>query len=508
MRPEGTDVARRGRTGAVLLCLALGATLLTLAPRAAHASITAAWVIEENAKPGTRDWRIASAAPTDIQGYADRVSAQRGDKVRLYVDTTAATYHVDAYRLGWYGGDGARLVWSSAALNGVHQRRPTMDPKTHMVEAPWKRSLTITIGPRWVQGDYLLKLVASTGGQSYVPLVIRDDASRAPIAIVNPVTTWQAYNYWGDASLYDGPSGGSSDRATVVSYDRPYDQQRGAGRLLDDLPLIGLVESQGFDLTYLTDLDLHARPGLLRRHRGVLFTAHDEYWSTAMRSGVTKARAAGVNLAFFGANAVYWHIRVKDSPLGPGRRIVCYKSAAEDPLSGVNDAEVTVKWRDPPLRQPETSLLGSMYGCYGVSPQDMVVGNAKAWIYDGTGLRNGDAIAGVVSGEVDWVWEKKPTPGNLQVLAHSRISCGDGSHVHTDMVYYSTRSHAGVFHTGSIGWLEGMGCGPVDPGCEQDARAITLNVIRAFARRPAGYAHPAVANAKKFGYVLTKPTSP
>ncbi|MGZ4149124.1 MAG: N,N-dimethylformamidase beta subunit family domain-containing protein [Actinomycetota bacterium] len=490
-----------------MLPFAMAAMLFPLATPA-HASITAGWVIKENAEPGTRDWRIASAAPTDIQGYADRDSAQQGDKVHLYVDTTAASYHVDGYRLGWYSGDGARLVWTSPKLPGVDQRRPTMDPKTHMVEARWKRSLAITIGPRWVQGDYLLKLVASTGGQSYIPLVIRDDASRARIAILNPVTTWQAYNYWGDSSLYDGPSGTSSDRATTVSFDRPYDQQRGAGGLLDDLPLIGLVESQGFDVTYLTDLDLHAHPKLLLRHETVLSTAHDEYWSTAMRAGVTKARAEGVNLAFFGANAVYWHIRVKDSPLGQDRRIVCYKSADKDPLTGVNDAEVTVKWRDPPLDKPETSLLGSMYGCYGVLPQDMVVGNAKAWIYDGTGLQNGDVIPGVVSGEVDWVWEKRPTPGNLQVLAHSPISCGDGTHVHTDMVYYTTKSHAGVFHTGSIGWLEGMGCGPVDPGCEQNARMISLNVIRAFARRPAGYAHPAVANAKKFGYVLKHPTSP
>ena len=91
-------------------------------------------------------------------------------------------------------------------------------------------SLPVTSG--WVQGAYLLLLVASNGSKSYVPLTIRDDSSHADLAIQLPTTTWQAYNRWGGYSLYVGPHG-HSDRSYVVSFDRPYLQTHGAPEFMD-----------------------------------------------------------------------------------------------------------------------------------------------------------------------------------------------------------------------------------------------------------------------------------
>ena len=71
----------------------------------------APWVIEENRKPGTADWHITGAAsPGEIEGYADATSAHQGQTVRLFISTKAASYRVEAYRIGWYGGRQARLV--------------------------------------------------------------------------------------------------------------------------------------------------------------------------------------------------------------------------------------------------------------------------------------------------------------------------------------------------------------------------------------------------------------
>ena len=63
---------------------------------------------------------------------------------------------------------------------------------------------------------YLLKLVSSVGGQAYIPLIVRNDASHAALVIQHQVTTWQAYNTWGGRSLYVGPDG-SSRRAHAWS---------------------------------------------------------------------------------------------------------------------------------------------------------------------------------------------------------------------------------------------------------------------------------------------------
>ncbi|MDP9185607.1 MAG: hypothetical protein M3O29_08075, partial [Actinomycetota bacterium] len=203
----------------LLMVLASVCAIVATTPAAPAHAAGARWVVDENALPGTRAWRIKTTAPTDIQGYADKVSAEPSTRVTLYVDTTAASFRVKAYRLGYYQGLGGRFIWSSKPHARVNQPRPSVDPDTLMVETQWSPSASFRVGDDWVQGSYLLKLISSTGGQSYIPLIIRDDASTAALVIQHQVFTWQAYNDWGGYSLYHGPDGFDS-RSRVVSFDR------------------------------------------------------------------------------------------------------------------------------------------------------------------------------------------------------------------------------------------------------------------------------------------------
>jgi hypothetical protein len=230
------------------------AVAVTTSPSSSVAS-TAAWVQEENDKPGTLAWKIPPGTPKGISGYADHVSAEVGDTVTLYVDTKADTFHAEAYRLGWYHGDGGRLIWESNEAAGMNQPKPTMTVDTSMVEADWTPSMSISVTPAWVEGSYVLKLVSSSGGQSYVPLILRNDQSDAALVFQHEVATWQAYNTWGGASLYKGVDDTFASRSRIVSFDRPYGG-RGAGALLNALPFIAIAEQQALDLTYWTDIDL------------------------------------------------------------------------------------------------------------------------------------------------------------------------------------------------------------------------------------------------------------
>ena len=464
------------------------------------------WVVAENLRAGTSRWRISPSAKRDIDGFADKVSAQDGSRVTLYVDTSADRFRVFAYRMGWYHGLGGRLVWKSHDVAGRNQSRPSVEPVTNMVETSWRPSVTVHIGS-WPEGTYLFKLVSNENDQSYVPFVIRDDRSRGHLMLQQQVATWQAYNTWGGYSLYRGPDGGFASRSRVVSFDRPYGG-RGAAGLLNSLAFVVLAERAGLDVTYSTDLDLHTRPELLTRHRALISLDHDEYWSTAMRDGATAARADGVNFAVFGANAIYRHIRIEASPLGTHRRMVAYKRASEDPLFGVDNDEVTVNWRSPPLHDPESELLGAMYECNPVHA-DMVVADAQSWVFAGTGMSDGDHIPGAVDMEYDRIFPDAPTPASIQVLAHSSLRCRDKARA-ADMTYYTARSGAGVFDAASQGWVKKIRC--FDPvrsdTCDQRAVRITLNVLRAVGAGPAGNAHPSVPNASSFGYVLTDPTDP
>ena len=78
----------------------------------------------ENAKPGTADWQLTAPAdaPT-VEGYASHTSVNRGETIRFFVSSDAPTYTLAIYRMGWYGGDGGRLV-HSATLPGSRQTTP------------------------------------------------------------------------------------------------------------------------------------------------------------------------------------------------------------------------------------------------------------------------------------------------------------------------------------------------------------------------------------------------
>jgi hypothetical protein len=489
------------------------------------------WVRAENARTGTGEWVV----PDDpvmwekVRGFADATSVDHGEAFTLYVTTEAPTFTVDAYRIGHYGGAGARLIWSSGPRAGTVQPGPEVDPTTNMAEAPWTPSLEVATGPEWPPGMYLLKLTSSDGGASFVPMVVRDDGSRAGLLVQSSVTTWQAYNGWGGANLYTGRGGASETRARVVSFDRPYGGN-GSGEFFGrEFEFVLFVERLGLDVTYWTDIDLHERPELLAQRNAFVSLGHDEYYSNEMRAGLEAARDDGVNLAFFGANAIYRKIRLEDSPLGTSRREVNYRSAAEDPLTGVRDDEVTVSWREAPSNDPESALIGNYYECNPVEA-DWVVADASAWMFEGTGFRDGDIVPDMVGNEYDRVTPEAPTPESIQVIAHSPVTCR-GMESYADSTYYTVPSGAGVFAVGTF-WLiprlivecpaperrgaddaperrgaddapERRGAddapGPTTPDCR--VQRMTENILRAFAEGPVGERHPSRNNLAELGIV-------
>ena len=462
----------------------------------------------ENAKRGTSAWRIPPRPAWGIFGYADHVSVQRGDKVTLYVTTFASSYHIEAYRMGWYQGLGARFVWRSAPLAGMQQAEPTLSQDTRTVSTHWTPSVSLRVPQSWVPGDYLFKLVTNVG-DGYIPLTVRDDTSHALVLVVNAVTTWQAYNDFGGYSLYHGPHLNPTTRSTVVSFDRPYAGDGEADFIANELGLVTLVERMGLSVTYTTDVDVHEHPELLMHHRVIVSLGHDEYWSERMREGVEAARDKGVNVMFLGANALYRRIRLEPSPLGPDRLEVNYRTTAGDRFYHQTGREPTTQWRSPPQARPESSLTGTFYECNPVNV-DGVVADASSWVFAGTGLRNGDHLSLLIGTEYDRVTPGVPTPPTIEVLLHSPLRCA-GRHSYSDAAYYTTSSGAGVFDAGTGAWVCKLfsGC-PADVPFAPDPRVqkITENLLRVFAAGPVGRKHPAVNNtvALGIGHVFERTT--
>jgi hypothetical protein len=463
-----------------------------------HAAETANPVKAENLCPGTVSWRQdrPTGQQNAIEGFTVPVSAAAGETVKLYISTTATSYSLQVYRMGWYQGLGGRLVYSSSTLQGINQPPPIIDPVTHMVSCTnWHNPVLLVIPATWVSGIYVVKLLSSTGYMRYTSFVMRNDFSRSSILFQTSVLTYQAYNIWGGYSLYHGPvakgenplgEASFQNRAYVVSFDRPYLDSAGLGDFpkYSEYSMLRWLERMGYDLSYTTDVDTDMHGSLLLDHRLIMAVGHDEYWSTALRNNVTYARDSGVSLAFFGGNDIYWHVRLLNSPMGADREVICYKDASIDPMFLVNPQETTVYWRVKPINEPENALLGEMYAGSVNSPTPLVLSTGASPFLSGTTLHVGSAVPGLLGGEYDSIYQNGFTPSSLSVLASSPLqcvrsnSCSAGGKNTANVTLYTTPSGAKVFDAGTFYWGWGLDNDSFDP--QTPARSYSTPAFQRF----------------------------
>jgi len=470
--------------------------------------VEASWVIKENEKPGTLSWQIPpNLTGNTIDGYANLTGATQGQKVVLYVNTTAPQYHIDAFRMGYYQGLGARLIWQSPELPGYQQPACNFTPGVNMVWCNWKPSITVTINSNWPQGDYLFKLIADPGQQSYIPLTVWDPNSHATYLIDNSVFTWQAWNNFGGYDMYGGAPPGQTptfkDRSRVMSFDRPYATGDGAGDFLgNELPLVEFVEKHGLDIAYINDVLFSENPNVILNHKVYLSLGHAECWDNQERDAAVNALNAGVNFVFFGASPILRHIRLQPGPHGtPDREMVDYRNPQEDPLYGKDNALVTGNtWAQPPTNLPASLIVGDTYGGYGID-DPMVIVDASAWPFAKTGLVNGFKLDNVVNFDYDYYDVNSPGPTDVQILAHSPVTGGTRTSNYSDMIYYTDlQSKAGVIATGTNFWIPSMTpCGAPSSSCPAPyLRKITGNILHLFGQGPAGEIEPSQTNWQQF----------
>jgi hypothetical protein len=225
-----------------------------------------------------------------------------------------------------------------------------------------------------VSGLYIAKLTkTSGGGSSHIAFIVRDDASTADILLKTSDNTWQAYNAYGGNSLYVGSTSYPNGHAAKVSLNRPYITRNGGGGggagqdwfMNAEFPMIKFLERNGYNITYATDVDMDrdATPITPAQHKLIISSGHDEYWSLNERNKITAARDAGVHLAFFSGNEVYWKVRWENNY----RTLVCYKEGTLGENVCGNKCDPTSAWtglwRDGAnwdAGKPENNLTGQI----------------------------------------------------------------------------------------------------------------------------------------------------
>ena len=420
-------------------------------------------IARENEREGAEGWWGEHAPPHAIEGYPSQCSVRPGDTLELRVSTSpVARYRIVVYRLGWYGGRGARMVAahpSAGDLQGVAREVPDPRPGPQIEGAGWPVTDAIAIGEDWTTGVYLARLILTsgrhTGLDALVPFVVRPALGRvADVLVQQPVTTAQAYNNWGGKSLYTSNST-DGEAAVKVTLDRPYPAWAAANLnarwpFVWDYQLLRFLEREGVDVAYTTDLDTHKEPWSLIGHRLLITSGHDEYWTREMRDAFDTALLEGTNLACMGANTAYWQIRLEDAE----RTIVEYRWRASDPEP--DRALKTEMFRNLDPARPECLLWGVQYQdgltAAGQPPRDYrLVPECldHPWMLD-TGFQAGARLEGLVGYE----WDALQTglePAEATVFFHYENEVSDA-----DMVVHRRASGSLVFAAGSLQFSWGL----------------------------------------------------
>ena len=403
------------------------------------------WLARENALAGTAGWSSdipvrasgwdGEAAPKRAEGYFNRLSVGCGESAQLRISKPA---RIEMFRLGYYNGVGARLV------------------KTAAVQKYWSFTANSDLPP----GQYLIKIKRAGSLPRFVPIMIIDRFSEAPLTFISSVYTWQAYNRSGGKSLYRDAQGLKKNAAKRISFDRPYDNA-GTGRMRwMETPLLYLLEENGVDINYLTDDDVTY--AALSGTQSIILPGHSEYWSEIGYQAIVAAVNDGTNLVAFGGNTGYRFIDVENRTAG---------NRQSHRLMG----------------KPESQLLGSQYFALGFK-SDLIVTNPLQWPFNAI---EGRTIRGIYGYEVD-SYMAGPGPA-VQVLATS-VDTRDG--MMATSTYYTNEKGAGILNFATNGWVCAMEnvCAwghRFDESTMRDIREVTRVVIRDLDKGPLGKIYPA-----------------
>lgn len=462
----------------------------------ARTPLRAGWVARENALPGTSAWQVTQGGP--VQLYVEQPSLACGDVLDLRLGGHAARdVRVQVLRVGWYGGSGARTVWTSPPVDVRASPEPRVVRHT-VPAAAFRTTVTATVPRTWVPGLYLAEAVVAGRPSALAGFVVRNDARPSSLVEVDSNLTWAAYGMAGGASLYRGPvprgathAQAVAARAYTVSLLRPT-LATGLSQLTAyDLPLARLVDRLGLPVDHVLDTDLELRPSVLRGHVGVLIPGHAEYWTTRGVDALQAAEQHGINVADLGANALYWHARVVRDVAGVPVAMTVYRSTALDPLTGPQQA--TVRWQDPPLSRPSAALVGEAYAA-SFATGGLVLHRPPGWLVAGAHLPDGTPLPQAVLNEADGAWAgDTAAPPDVQVVAEGVLR--GRSDVVVSTSYASLPSGAALFDAGTTTWLCSLddSCpeGPVPASTSHALLVMTTNVLHAFAQPRWGHAHPA-----------------
>jgi N,N-dimethylformamidase beta subunit-like, C-terminal/Domain of unknown function (DUF4082)/Fibronectin type III domain/Bacterial Ig domain len=533
-------LVRRARGRYLVICVALITLVGLLNAMGAKPAVAAgpcgppvvSVIACENTLPGDppSDWQVSGAGDSTIQGFATSMSVNVGETESFKINTPAKSYHIDILRIGYYQGNGARKVAAglqpTAALPQSQPACKNDTAATGLIDCGnWGVSASWSVPSTAVSGLYVAHLVRDdTGGDSLIPFVVRNDASHSDLLFQTSDETWEAYNTYGGNSLYsctvNCPPGNPEayKGADKVSYNRPFhtalDDQGRSWFMYTEYPMIRFLEANGYDVSYMSGLDVATRGSLLLNHKTFLSVGHDEYWSGDQRANVEAARNAGVNLAFFSGNEVFWKTRWEPSIDGSntaGRTLVTYKETHYDAPTDPQDPPTwTGAWADPRFSppadggRPQNALTGQLFVVNsGTTDIQVPAQYSKLRIWRNTPVANltaGQTVTlGSGIGTLGYEWDEDANDGfrpaglfdmssTTDTTADAFVDYGSNTATRTithHLTMYRAPSGALVFGAGTVQWSWGLDSANPSGKSDSTMQQATVNLLADMGAQPA-----------------------
>lgn len=428
----------------------------------------------ENAKAGSLDWQLTRVRinrgefrTSLIEGYCSHQSIRSGEKISIFVSTEpACDFRCEIFRMGYYGGSGARRVSEHGPLPGKTQPTPEIGQR-RLRECRWQPSIEFTIPDDWLSGVYLGRLttIAEPGEpywQSYVIFIVKDER-QSDLLFQCSDNTWQAYNRWPEnESLYTHP-GGAHNPGVAVSFDRPYskyvqniDQPQSVGSgefLLWEYPLCYWLEKQGYDVTYCSNADVREASDITRS-KLFFSVGHDEYWDLRQFHAMEKAIEQGANIAWLSANSVYMVSPFEPSTGGQPDRIISRVGCYGDLRTEETDAYGRLFGPLQSAGPDERRIIGARSVVPFNGGGDWICDRPDHWLFDGTGMKMGDSIPGLVG----WEYHGDADMGRdgLQILGRGTVWAGGKRPGQWQSTIFPGPKNNFVFNASTIFWSQGL----------------------------------------------------
>jgi hypothetical protein len=426
-----------------------------------------------------------------LGGYVDEISVEKGDTIKFFISSDITPINIEIFRIS----DAAYYVTAFTNINASFQSTPD---SSFWYGCNWDETFRFVIPDSWQPGFYRAEFPVKADSIVGVLFNVREKnpGTYSKILYVVSTNTWQAYNSYGGKSLYEYNST-NGQRSYKVSFHRPSEDRYGGGDFYRyAFKFISWAYKNNYDIEICCNYDLNKNPLLIDNYNVTIFTGHDEYWSRSERLSVQNFVKNGGRVIILSGNTSWWQVRFEEN----FSRMVCYKNSALDPFNGIIDSLVTVNWFDQPVNYPENILTGVSFrnGGYvnynNYLPASEGYGDYAAvrtdhWIYEGTGLKDGEEFGHentIVGYEVDgtkFIWQNgiaKPTgvdqtPVNFRILALSPAHNYNPNitGTHAVMGFYHKPQGGAVFNASTTDWCDGL---------ETDfhVKRITVNVLDKF----------------------------